>query len=62
MNPMDTFNPDMPCRVHDGLNDIILDWRPEWAEDYRRWAGEHDTGVIEWDGLLFDGWMPVVSH
>ena len=55
---MSTFNPDMPSRVHDRLNDHTLDWRQEWADHYRRYANEHDTGVINWDGLLLDGWCP----
>jgi hypothetical protein len=47
MNPMSTFNPDKPCKVHDRVNEFLLDWKPEWAADYRRWASEFDTGVIE---------------
>jgi len=59
MNPMSTFNPEVACRVHDALNKQVLDWQPAWAADYRRYASEHDTGVINWDGLLLDGWSPV---
>jgi hypothetical protein len=47
------------CRVHDRLNEQVLIWKPEWAGDYRRWAEEFDDGIIEWDGLLLDGWSPV---
>ena len=57
MNPMSTFNPDAPCRVHDGLNDQMIAWQPGWADSYRQYAHEHDTGVINWDGLLLDGWQ-----
>jgi hypothetical protein len=56
MNSMTTFDPDTKCQVHDGLNDEIIDWQPEWAANYRQYASDHDVGVIEWDGLLFDGW------
>jgi len=28
---MDTFDPDKPCRVHDGLNDQMIEWSPQWA-------------------------------
>jgi hypothetical protein len=56
MNPMQTFYPDVACRMHDGLNDKLLDWQPEWADSYRRYASEHDTGVIGCDGLLLEGW------
>lgn len=61
MNPMQTFNPDMPCRVHDRLNDRTFDWRPEWAGHYDRYASEHTAGVIGWDGLLLDGWTAAQS-
>ena len=58
MNPMDTFNPDVACRVHDGLNDRVFEWRPEWAASYRKHAEDFDTaGVVSWDGLLLDGWV-----
>ena len=56
MNPMSTFNPDVACRVHDKLNDTFFDWKPEWAAKYREYAHEHDEGVINWEGLLLDGW------
>lgn len=58
MNPMSTFNPDVPCHVHDGLNNQVLDWKPEWAEHYRQNARESSPGVSGWDGRLLDGWMP----
>jgi hypothetical protein len=58
MNPMSTFDPDVACRVHDRLNEKVFDWKPEWADDYRQHADQFDDGVIEWDGLLLDGWSP----
>jgi len=60
MNSMDTFDPDMPCRVHDGLNDQIIEWSPHWAPMYREHASKWDEGVVAWDGLLLDGWTPLV--
>ena len=59
MNPMDTFNPDQRCRVHDGLNDNFIEWDPEWAASYREYSAQHDEGVVEWDGALLDGWIPL---
>lgn len=55
--PMAEFDPDRPCRVHDKLNDKIIIWDPLWAPT---WADRRDRepGVIEWDGLLLDGWEP----
>jgi hypothetical protein len=31
MQPMATFDPDEPCKVHDRLNDRTFDWRTGWA-------------------------------
>ena len=59
MNPMDSFDPDMPCRVHDGLNDQVIEWSPNWASMYRQYAWKWDEGVVAWDGLLLDGWSPI---
>ena len=52
---MSTFNPDAPCRVLDKERTIPY-WRSEWAANYRRHASEFDDGIINWDGLLLDGW------
>jgi hypothetical protein len=56
MNPMSTFDPDVACRVHDKLNERILNWRAEWAANYWQYADDFADGVIGWDGLLLDGW------
>ncbi|MET4295294.1 hypothetical protein ACVW1A_001452 [Bradyrhizobium sp. LB1.3] len=40
MNPMDTFNPDMPCRVHDKVNDHIFEWNPQMGIDISRVRGD----------------------
>lgn len=56
--PIDTLDPTQPALVHDRLNDRIFEWRPVWAGTWpdRR---DHDFGVVEWDGLLLDGWSPI---
>ncbi|OSJ36981.1 hypothetical protein BSZ19_01545 [Bradyrhizobium japonicum] len=61
MNPMATFNPAEPCRVHDALNNTFIDWKPEWAARYREYAAPHDEGVIAFDGLLLDGWVQLLD-
>jgi hypothetical protein len=61
MNSMKTFDPEKRCRVHDELNDKIIEWLPRWATLYREYAVKHDEGVIAWDGLLLDGWTEVAS-
>jgi hypothetical protein len=62
MNPMSTFNPDVPAGIHDRLNDEIIEWKPQWAPLYRQYGVLHDEGVIAWDGLLWDGWIGQPSH
>ena len=58
MNPMQTFDPNVVCRVHDSPNDQLIDWLPEWATNYREYASEHDgPSVVSWDGLLLHGWL-----
>ena len=56
--PFDTFDPTRPALVHDQLNDKIIRWNPEWASTWRD-RSDHAPGVVEWDGLLLDGWEPV---
>ena len=62
MNSMNTFNPEVPCHVHDTLNKQLIEWKPEWAALYREHGVLHDEGVIAWDGLLLDGWSPIVHQ
>jgi len=57
---MAEFDPSKLALVHDKLNDQMIDWEPErHGTDYK--AGHRDLGdgVIEWDGLLLDGWKPL---
>ena len=57
--PMSEFDPDEPARVHDRLNDQVIEWDPQrHGRDWHQ-AGHCDfgNGIIEWDGLLLDGWM-----
>jgi hypothetical protein len=56
---MDEFDPWWPAFVHDGLNDKWFAWKPdEYREHFQQYARQHGEGVIEWDGLLLDGWRP----
>lgn len=56
---MSDFDPSMPAMVHDWLNDKTFEWQPEkWRENYRQYAQERRPGVVEWGGLLLDGWPP----
>jgi hypothetical protein len=46
--------------VHDRLNDRTFKWKPETMQaNYEKYADPPGPGVIEWDGLLLDGWLPV---
>ena len=63
--PMDQFDPSKSGQqVHDQLNDQVIDWEPErhgrdWARHGHRDFGD---GIVEWDGLLLDGWRPAASR
>jgi len=36
MNPMATFDPNVPCRIHDRVNAKMYDWRTGNADRYRQ--------------------------
>ena len=58
--PMAEFDPAVPALVHDKLNDQVIDRQPErHGRDFVQ-HGHRDfgDGVVEWDGLLLDGWKP----
>jgi hypothetical protein len=60
MRPMKDFDPSTPAMVHDRLNDRTFEWKPPSMEaNYRQYAEPVGPDVIEWDGLLLDGWLPV---
>ena len=54
--PMSEFDPTKHATVHDKLSDTDLPWQPEWAEHYREHRVLEGQGVVEWDGLMLDGW------
>jgi hypothetical protein len=59
--PMSEYDPSKPALVRDQLNGEVFEWQPErWAAEYRQYASEHRPGVVNWDGLLLDGWRPLV--
>jgi hypothetical protein len=56
MQPMATFDPEKPCRVHDRLKDRTIEWRTGWAAAYKRNAMGANDGIVWFDGLILDGW------
>jgi hypothetical protein len=56
LKPMSTFDPTRPALLHDQLNDKMLAWTGEELAGWREHANPHSQGIIEWDGLLLDGW------
>lgn len=34
----------------------IVELKPEWAST---WRDHREPGVVEWNGLLLDGWEPL---
>jgi hypothetical protein len=61
LRPMAEFDPDVPSRVYDSLNEEFFDWEPvRYAADYRKWARPfRGTDEMEWDGLMLLGWRPL---
>ena len=55
--PMLTFEPKRPALVHDQLTDEIIRWDPDWAATWHH-CRYYVLGVVEWKGLLLDGWQP----
>ena len=52
LRPMTTFDPALACLVHDSLNDA---WKP-YDPSYAKHLHVQEDGLVEWDGLLLDGW------
>jgi hypothetical protein len=60
MHPMEEFDPTKPVMVHDRLNDRTFEWKPATMQaNYEKYAEAFGPDVIEWDGLLLDGWLPL---
>jgi len=55
--PMSEFDPSEPALVHDLRHDRVLPWSPSFRRSYERTARELTPGVVDYDGLLLDGWM-----
>ncbi|SEP41607.1 hypothetical protein SAMN02990966_05943 [Rhodospirillales bacterium URHD0017] len=59
---MRTFDPSRPAMVHDHLNGNTFEWEPEWQASYEEYGAPDDLGVSNWDGLLLNGWRPLVPR
>jgi len=55
--PMSEFDPSEPALVHDLRRDRVLSWSPSFQRSYKRNARELTPGVVDYDGLLLDGWL-----
>jgi hypothetical protein len=64
MKPMHAFDPTRPALLHDQLNGKIIPWSaaPEEVKSWRQHANTHNEGVIEWEGLLLDGWCEPLGN
>ena len=61
--PMGTFVPRPGLQVHDGLNDDWFTLTPEMAESITHEGfREPYRGVVNWGGLILDGWLPAEPH
>lgn len=55
--PMSEFDAAKPAMVRDKLNDKVFEWQPErYQRHYEAFATSFGPGVVEWNGLLLDGW------
>jgi hypothetical protein len=63
LHPMSQFDPSKPCIVHDRAEGMTIAWSPDWAPAYSRYAREYAGGLIDFDGLVLDGWteLPKIS-
>ena len=60
LQPMKTFDPTRPARLHEQVNDRIDTWHPiseALRASLASWFDRAET-VINCEGLLYDGWEP----
>jgi hypothetical protein len=58
---MAEFDPSQPALVHDCVNDQMMEWSPDWRDNYRKYARPDAPGVVAFGGLLLDGWRPLLK-
>lgn len=57
---LECFDPTKPAMVHDRLNGRTFEWKPATMQaNYEMYAEAFGPDVIEWDGLLLYGWLPL---
>ena len=57
--PMHAFDPSKPAIMRAHLDGTTFEWHPElWADQFEPRASEWGDGIVNWDGLLLDGWRP----
>jgi hypothetical protein len=61
LRPMKDFNPAEPAVLHDAVNDCIVTWDWERADDFRKNAVYDAEGRVAWHGHIFDGWSNVLG-
>ena len=61
LHPMKDFDPGEPAILHDAVNDCIVSWDWERAEDFEKNAVYDAEGRVAWHGRVFDGWGNVLG-
>jgi len=61
LRPMNDFDPSEPAILHDVLEDRIVTWDWDRADDWRRNAVYDQHGRAAWQGMVFDGWDNVLG-
>jgi hypothetical protein len=61
LHPMKDFNPAEPAILHDVVNNRMITWDWERAEDFRKNAVWGADGRVAWGEFVFDGWGNVLG-
>ena len=59
--PMREFDPTKSALMRDKRHGTTFEWHPKlWAEEFRHRSSERGPDLILWEGLLLDGWRPLL--
>jgi hypothetical protein len=53
--PMTAFDPSKVALLHESVNDQVMEWNPERADEWR-WAAHPHCESVHWNGYVFDAW------
>ena len=59
---MNSFDPARPALVRDPTNETVWEWPSATPAQWEEGASWHQLGgdtVVNWHGLMLEGWQPV---